>query len=580
MADTTDRIREKLSQLYGDDRADKLTQRVLDLISQTPVATREPAPLTERDVVLITYGDMVKRRLERPLDTLRRFLEATAKPQINTVHLLPFYPYTSDDGFSVVDYFAVDPALGTWDDVKAFKPAFRIMFDAVFNHISASSAWFQGFLRGEAPYTDYFVTADPTADFSKVRRPRALPLLTKFQTANGEKHVWTTFSADQIDLNIANPEVLLELLRALLFYVQQGADLIRLDAIAFLWKTIGTDCIHLPETHLVVQLMRDVLDMAAPDVLLVTETNVPHHENVSYFGDGTNEAQMVYQFSLPPLLLHTFRTGDVTRLAAWAKTIERTSDQTTFFNFCASHDGIGVTPARGLLSDDEIDAMLKMVETHGGRISIKANSDGTHSPYEMNITYFDAITDPAVTINDPETTVRRFLCSQAIMLALVGVPGIYFHSLYGSRNWDDGVASLGHNRAINREKFDVDALLGELGRPETIRANVYHGYKALLNVRTSEPAFHPMGGQRVLDYGAGIFGVERTSPDGTDRVIALHNVTGETASVILAQGVTDGEGAGAVYRDLLSGETVSGSTVEIAPYSVLWLKAVQETDKP
>lgn len=571
MADLTDRIRGKLSQLYGSERADELTRRVLELINGVPVPAHEPALLTERDIVLITYGDMVTRRHEQPLDTLRRFVEATAKPQINTVHLLPFYPYTSDDGFSVVDYLAVDPALGTWDDISAFKPTFRLMFDAVFNHISASSTWFQGFLRGEAPYTDYFVTVDPAADLSKVRRPRALPLLTAFETARGEQHVWTTFSADQIDVNIANPEVLLELIRTLLFYVQQGADLIRLDAIAFLWKKVGTDCIHLPETHLVIQLMRDVLDIAAPDVLLITETNVPHHENISYFGDGTNEAQMVYQFSLPPLLLHTFRASDVTRLAAWARTIERASDRTTFFNFCASHDGIGVTPARGLLSDDEIDALLRMVETHGGRISIKANSDGTHSPYEMNITYFDAITDPAVTLNDPDMAVSRFLCSQAIMLALVGVPGIYFHSLYGSRNWDEGVTTLGHHRAINREKFDVDALLGELDRPETICSNVYHGYKRLLDARISEPAFHPMGGQRVLDCGTGVFGVERTSPDGAHRVIALHNVTGETASVVLKRLVTGGESA--AYHDLLSGESIRG-TAEIPPYHVLWLKAV------
>lgn len=566
MTDQIDRIREKLAQLYGHDRADGLTQRVLDLIGEMTTAPRHPAPLTERDVVLITYGDMVKRRQEQPLGTLQRFLEATAKPQINTVHILPFYPYTSDDGFSVVDYFAVDPALGTWDDVKAFKIVFRMMFDAVFNHISASSAWFQGFLRSEAPYDDYFVTVDPAADLSKVRRPRALPLLTKFQTATGEKYVWTTFSADQIDINAANPEVLLELLRALLFYVQQGADLIRLDAIAFLWKAIGTDCIHLPETHLVVQLMRDVLDIAAPDVLLITETNVPHHENISYFGDGTNEAQMVYQFSLPPLLVHTFRTGDVSRLAAWAKTIERISRRTTFFNFCASHDGIGITPARGLLSDDEIDAMLTMIEAHGGRISIKANSDGTHSPYEMNITYFDAITDPTVTMHDPATAVNRFLCSQAVMLALVGVPGIYFHSLYGSRNWDDGVTALGHNRAINREKFDVDALLGELNRPETIRSNVYHGYKRLLDARINEPAFHPMGGQRVLDCGTGVFGIERTSPDGAHRVVALHNVTGETAHVSLAQN-TD-----STSHDLLGGDGATGDTVTLPPYGVVWLK--------
>jgi glucosylglycerate phosphorylase len=564
MTETADRISDKLTRLYGAERAGALAQRIQALIDSTALTPLPDYTLSEQDIVLITYGDMVRRRDEHPLATLRTFLEAMAKPQINTIHILPFYPSTSDDGFSVVDYFKVDPALGTWADVRAFKPTFRMMFDAVFNHISASSVWFQGYLRGEKPYTKYFVTVDPATDLSAVRRPRALPLLTPVQTADGEKHVWTTFSADQIDVNIANPDVLLELLRALLFYVQQGADLIRLDAIAFLWKTIGTSSVHLPETHLVIQLMRDVLDIAAPGVLLVTETNVPHSENVSYFGNGTNEAQMVYQFSLPPLLLHTFRTGDTTRLTSWAKTIERASDKTTFFNFCASHDGIGIMPARGLLVDDEIDAMVDMVEAHGGRVSVKDNGDGTRSPYELNITYFDAITDPAVTAADPDTAVKRFLCSQAIMLAFVGVPGIYFHSLFGSRNWEEGVTQHGHNRAINREKFDVDALLAEINAVGSVRTQVYHGYKTLLTARTAEGAFHPFGGQRVLDAGPGVFGVERTSPDGTQTVIALHNVTDSEQQVELPM---------ERWRNIIDQKQHVGGIIVLQPYDALWLKA-------
>lgn len=563
MDDTPSNLHRKLAALYGQARAEILVRRIEELVAEAGLPPRPAHALSEQDAVLITYGDMVRRSEEPPLETLRQFLEKTIRPEISTVHILPFYPYTSDDGFSVVDYFAINPDLGTWDDVTAFRRSFRMMFDAVFNHISAASAWFQAFLRGEAPYDEYFVTVDPATDLSKVRRPRTLPLLTRFETANGVKHVWTTFSADQIDVNAANPEVLLELLRALLFYVKHGADLIRLDAIAYLWKTIGTTCIHLPETHLVVQIMRDVLDMAAPDVPLITETNVPHHENLSYFGDGTNEAQMVYQFSLPPLLLHTFRTGDVSRLAAWAATIQRFSDKTTFFNFCASHDGIGVTPARGLLSDGEIDAMLAMVEAHGGRISYKDNGDGTRSPYEMNITYFDAITDPALTARDPQTAVKRFLCSQAIMLAFVGMPGIYFHSLFGSRNWDEGVTTHGYNRAINRQKFSADELAAELAQPGSLRAQVFAGYKRLLAARASQPAFHPFGKQSILDCGAQVFGLERTSPDGMQRVIALHNVSGAAARVKLVAGAA---------RDLLSGQQYSDGTIDIEPYGIEWLK--------
>src|SRR5690606_35016656 len=108
-------------------------------------------------------------------------------------------------------------------------------------------------------------------------------------------------SADQVDLNFKNPAVLLATTRALLFYVEHGAKFIRLDAIAYLWKEIGTPCIHLPQTHQVIQLMRAVLDEVAPDVRLITETNVPHPDNISYFGAGTNEAQLVYNFALPPL---------------------------------------------------------------------------------------------------------------------------------------------------------------------------------------------------------------------------------------------------------------------------------------
>lgn len=561
MPDITTRLQQKLTTLYGADRAADVLQRITALLAE-PRPPRSPYALSQRDAVLITYGDMVTRDGERPLETLRSFLDQTINGVVNTVHILPFYPYTSDDGFSVVDYFAVNPALGTWDDIAALRRQFRLMFDAVFNHVSASSAWFQAFLRDEAPYTDYFTVVDPATDLSKVRRPRALPLLTPFETPSGTKHVWTTFSADQIDVNAANPDLLVELLRALLFYVRQGADIIRLDAIAYLWKTIGTSCIHLPETHLIVQIMRGVLDIAAPDVPLITETNVPHDENISYFGDGTNEAQLVYQFSLPPLLLHTFRTGNISALAAWASTIQRASDTTTFFNFCASHDGIGVTPARGLLPDADIDALLAMVEAHGGRVSYKDNGDGTRSPYEMNITYFDAITSPSETARDPRTAVRRFLCSQAIMLAMVGVPGVYFHSLFGSRNWEEGVALHGYNRAVNRQKFDADALLAELSQPDSVRPAVFEGYTRLLAARATEPAFHPFGAQRVLDFGAQIFGLERTSPDGVHRVVALHNVSGESVSVSLE---------GRVYIDLLTRQEY-GNRVTVTPYSVMWLK--------
>ncbi|MCC7208661.1 MAG: DUF3459 domain-containing protein [Anaerolineae bacterium] len=567
----------KLNRLYGSQPGGggavlaRLEQLVGSLPDDRPP---RPLPFSERDAILITYGDQVRRPDEPPLHTLHGFLKGAAADVINTVHILPFFPYSSDDGFSVIDYTAVNPALGNWDHIRGMGADFRLMFDAVLNHISAQSRWFRAYLRGEAPYADYFIAVDPAADLSMVRRPRALPLLTRFDTASGDRYLWTTFSDDQIDLNFANPDVLVEIVRILLFYVQQGAALIRLDAIAYLWKIIGTSCIHLEETHLVVQVLRDVLDAAAPHVQLITETNVPHVENISYFGDGANEAQMVYQFALPPLVLHTLRTGDARALSAWADALERPGDAATYFNFTASHDGVGVTPLRGILPDADIEALVAMAEAHGGFVSYKQNSDGTRSPYELNISYFDAVTHPDVTAADPGRAVRRFLCSQAIMLAMPGVPGIYFHSLFGSRNWRAGVDETGRYRTINREKLDIQRLVAELNdsAPSNIRRAVFKAYRDLLQVRRSEPAFHPLGATKVLDLGEGLFGLERVSPDGQHRLLALHNVSDAPLAVhVPVSGATE-------WRDLLTrGRHVAHEGllgVGLAPFQVCWLKGI------
>lgn len=559
-------ILDKLRRLYGDEQAIAAYDRLIARLNQFPAAGQSgDLMLSERDALIIAYGDHLWRDGEAPLVTLRQVLQQFKLP-VSGVHVLPFFPYSSDDGFSVIDYYQVDPALGTWQNIRALSEDFRVMFDAVFNHISARSQWFQAFLRGEPPYTDYFITVDPSADLSLVTRPRTLPLLTAFDTVNGRQHVWTTFSDDQIDLNFANPGVLLDMLDVLLFYVEQGAQLIRLDAIAFLWKQIGTTCIHLPETHLVIQLMREVLDMVAPQVIIVTETNVPHRENLSYFGDGQNEAQMVYQFALPPLILHTLRSGDASRLSAWAKTIERVSDRTTFFNFTASHDGIGVRPVAGILADDEIEALVKRTQAHGGFVSYKNNPDGSQSPYELNITYFDAITHPEVTAAQPDLAVDRFMVSQAIMLAFIGVPGIYLHSLVGSQNDLVGVETTGRYRSINRQKLNADALLAELDDPLSLRARVFSRYRQMLAARAAEPAFHPLGGQKVLDMAARVFALERTSPDGKDTVLALHNISDNSISINLPEGQ---------HRDLISGQVVGGGDgLMLEPLQVRWLKRV------
>jgi sucrose phosphorylase len=571
------RIHDKLVTLYGAEQAPAVYEQIMQMVGERKAVPADRLRLSERDVMLIAYGDHVHRPGEHPLATLRAWLRALTLP-LSSVHILPFYPYSSDDGFSVIDYYAVDEALGTWEDVRALAQDYRLMFDAVFNHVSAHSAWFQAFLRGEPPYVDYFVTATPDAEVSMVTRPRTHPLLTRFETNLGVRYVWTTFSDDQIDLNAANPDVLIALIKVLLFYVEQGAQYIRLDAIAFLWKEIGTTCIHLPNTHVVIQLLRDVLDAAAPETILITETNVPHQENLSYFGDGTNEAQLVYQFALPPLILHTLHTGDASRLNTWAKTIARVGERTTFLNFTASHDGIGVRPVKGILSDDEIAALVERTRAQGGYISMKSESDGSQTPYELNITYFDAITPPAVTAEDPSRAVARFVLSQAIMLAIIGVPAIYLPSLFGAGNYAAGVQATGRYRVINREKHDADALLRDLlsTAPDAgTRRAVFTRYQQLLEVRTREAAFHPLGTQTILDVDPAVFAIERIAPDHSDRVIALHNVSDRVITAALPPSVTG------AWIDLIDRQAVDAAQpISLQPYQILWMKHIAHSPAP
>ncbi len=573
---TKQRITNHLVFLYGKEIGCDVSKQLVALLEEfrkrNPRLASVAAPpadrLTERDAFLITYGDQIAETGQPPLRTLAGFLRTKLADTIGGVHLLPHYPFSSDDGFSVIDFWKVDPALGAWNDVARIGDDFRLMFDGVINHVSRQSEWFQRFVRDEPRYRDYFIRVDPRVDLSRVSRPRASPLLTPVETARGIQRVWTTFSADQIDLNYKNPEVLLAIIGLLLFYAEQGARVIRLDAIAYLWKEIGTNCLHLPQTHRVVKLFRAVLDEVAPGVLLITETNVPHPDNVSYFGNGADEAQMVYNFALPPLALHTFRLGNARRLTDWAATLKTPSSSTTFLNFIASHDGIGLTPARGLLDEGEIQALVERAQAHGGQVSCKSNPDGSPSPYELNITLFDALNDPRV--DDPATDVPRFLAAQAIMLSLAGVPGVYIHSLFGSRNCDACVAATGRARSINREKFQRAALEAELANPHSLKHRAFTGIKHLLRIRRGQPEFHPNATQRVLSLGDGVFALVRGG-----RLLTIINVTSQprdTSPTLVDAGLP----SAAVWRDLIGGQqfAVEGGRLHLQTeaYQSLWLK--------
>ncbi len=563
-----DQLRQHLTRLYGPQTATEVLPRVIQLLESyaTQISSHQRTGWNERDVVLITYADQIRAAGESPLAALRRFLiDHEYNRYLNTVHLLPFFPYTSDDGFSVVDYKQVDPDSGDWDDVRALADHFNLAFDMVANHCSQKNEWFQNYLAGEPPYDQFFLDVDPQTDLSEVIRPRALPLLTPFETAHGTKHVWTTFSPDQVDLNYGSPEVLLAMLDVLLFYVAHGARVVRLDAIAFLWKRIGTTCLHLEETHEVVKLMRTVTEMVAPHVLLLTETNVPHTENISYFGNA-DEAHMVYQFSLPPLLYDAYLTQDATVLEVWMEQLYDIPPGTTYFNFTASHDGIGVRPLEGLVPQDRLDRLVAATGERGGLVGMRTMPDGSQRPYELNITYVDAMSDPRSFTT--ELHARRFLASQAIMLAMKGVPGVYFHSLVGTQNHTAGVDQSGIARRINRRKFQREELETELAPADSLQNQIYHGYRKLLATRIAQPAFHPDGASEVLPAGnAGLLSFVRTSPDDRQQIWVVANMTAVPQRLQRLDTRTQ-----CLNYDLIRDARFSGNQeISLEPYQIVWL---------
>lgn len=510
----------------------------------------------EEDVFLITYADQFVEKDEPAFATFEKVYSTFFAEFFPIVHFLPFYPYTSDDGFSVVDYEKINAVNGDWADVQVLQSKMRLMFDFVCNHMSTKSEWFEGYLSGNPSYQNFFIEEDPTSDLSNVTRPRTSPLLTPFKQADGtEKYIWTTFSTDQVDLNFANPKVLLRMVDVLLFYLDQGAAYIRLDAIGFLWKELGTSSIHHEKTHTIVKLMRAICEKVAPGTVLITETNVPHKDNISYFGNGQDEAQMVYQFPLPPLVMYSILNENTKTLKEWLKTIEVPSQETTFFNFLASHDGIGLNPIRGIVAEEEILTMVEALKEEGALVNYKMNPDGSTSPYEVNATYIDALSRQ----NDNDNLrLARFLLAHSVLLGLKGVPAIYVQSILGGKNNYEGVAETGENRTINRKKYLYDDIQKQLIEPSSLTQAVYQRLSAMVKIRREEADFHPDHLMEILYSSDKILNIQR---NGNTQLI--HNFSHQSQSVSIADGK---------YLNLITNESVTETEVWLEPYSFIWLK--------
>jgi len=556
------KIKSLINFVYGESFSEAHLKMLLEKIDNagSVITGKRKAGWDEKDIVLITYADQFSAPGEKALPVFTRFYNEWLSRSFSHVHLLPFYPWSSDDGFSVIDYHEVAPETGSWCDVAELKKSASLMFDFVCNHMSAKSQWFENYINQTPGYEDFFISVDPETDLSAVTRPRALPLLTPFTLHDGSvRHLWTTFSEDQIDLNFASPEVLIAMVDVLLHYLMEGARYIRLDAVGFMWKIPGTNCIHLEQTHRLIQLFRAITDRVAPGTVLITETNVPHKDNISYFGDGENEAQMVYQFSLPPLVLHAVHCQDVRALCQWASSLKLPSMKTTWFNFLASHDGIGLNPLRGILPESEILSLVEKLQQEGALVNWKNNPDGTRSPYEINVTYLDALSAKESEDNE---RIARFILAHAVLLSFPGVPAVYIQSILGSRNDYDGVERLGYNRAINRKKYRAGEIDAELEDNKSLRHSIYHRLTQLITIRRTEKAFHPDSQTIFETSGTHVFKIIRTADNG-ERITALFNFSNHQQNI--HSDIETG-------RELIAGEDIRSTTLSLNPWQVMWIK--------
>ncbi len=559
--------------LYGKQQTAVLMDRLINLLHEF---TTNFSPIKEEhwdqnDIILITYGDNIKQANEVPLRTLHEFLNLHLSDCINSVHILPFFPYSSDDGFAVIDYENVDQKLGDWSDIERIAKDYHLMTDLVINHVSRENLWFIDYLSQVKPGCDYFIEMPEDTNVLSVVRPRSTPVLVPVHTHQGIRHVWATFGEDQIDVDFTNPDVLFEFIKFLLLYIKKGSRFIRLDAIAFLWKKLNTRCINLRETHEVVKLLRNIIDVAAHGTVLITETNVPNGENISYFGNS-DESHMVYQFTLPPLLLHAIYHGDSQYLTEWAADMPRPQKNCTYLNFIASHDGIGLRPAEGILPISEVAILVDAMHEYGGYVSMRAGKDGQELPYEINIALFDALKGTHQGLD--EFQIQRFICVHTIMLALQGIPAIYIHSLTATPNDHHGVEQTECTRAINRHKWDYNELMELLNNPGTANAIIFHELKKLIKIRRAQPAFHPDASQGTLHLNHELFAFWRISQDQNQQILVVSNMTSEVQSLKLPEHPTsDGSG---LWRNLIEPTAINQNTkvIQLYSYQSVWLEAL------
>ena len=572
--DLQKRVLQHLNRIYADvlkeneitELSNSLLEHVIETQNDMPLQiTEDGESWSQNTIVMITYADTIEDKNSLPINSINEFLKTYCADTFEIVHILPFFPSSSDKGFSVKDYYSVYHQFGQWNDISKISKDFGVMADVVINHGSSESLWFKNFIKGKGKGSDYFLNFDEPFDTSKVVRPRTSDLLNRVETTDGTKYVWCTFSKDQVDYNFSNPVVLFEFIQIIIFYLTKGITVFRFDAVAFIWKRIGTSCINLEKTHEIVRLFRTLLSYLSPKAILVTETNTPARENVSYFGNA-NEAHWIYNFSLPPILIYSVLAGDSSYLEKLTMSMPPSQLGTSYLNFIASHDGIGLRPAETFLTRDEVTRFINLMEQNGGRVSYRSNNTDTPEPYEINITLFEAMKESFN--KEVNLCMERYICIHTIMLSLEGVPAFYIHSLFGTKNDYVLYKQTNHNRSLNRGKIQISEI--DLSKQSDPKSYIFFQLRKLMMIRKKQPAFHPNAVQFTLHLGSNLYGIWRQSLDKKQSIFCISNLSDKEVSLSLLDLNLIGFDH---WRDLITEIEIDDITSEIKlkPYQTLWL---------
>ena len=523
--------------------------------------------------VLITYADSIYKNGEPTLITLRDLLSNHFGSLSKVVHILPFLKSTSDGGFAVSSYDSLEEKFGDWNDLKSISKNHVLMADLVLNHVSSSHPWVQQFIKCQVPGISNVFSPEQNLDWSNVVRPRSSSLFSQINTENGPKQVWTTFGPDQIDLNWQNPKMTLEFLNLIISYLSNGIKWLRLDAVGFIWKESGTTCLHLPKAHSIVKILRILLNNLLDNGVLITETNVPQKENLSYL-ITEDEAHMAYNFPLPPLLLEAIITSRADILNLWISDWPQLPFDTTLFNFTASHDGVGLRALEGLMNEQRIKGLLINCEKRGGLVSHRRLSNGEDKPYELNISWWSAMEDSSR--DSKRFQFERFILTQLLVMALKGVPAFYLPALLASENDIKSFSMTGQRRDLNREKFKLDNLVSVLNNPES---NANKNIKYLgnaMDIRSKLEQFHPSSEMECLSKGRSDIVVIKRGK-GPKSVFAIHNMTENKINYQLDDydlpELIDNDFN---MKDFLASTKYNWKNISLDPFQVIWLGSLMK----